>query len=64
MLIWSLKNGTMMIDMVAERDKLNDLYKRFYHADEEHHGTLNEKSDIVSSEYYLQNVQNMDTLNL
>ena len=51
-------------DMVAERDKLKDLYQRFYLAHEEHHGTLIEESDIVSSEDYLQNVQTMYTLNL
>ena len=37
-------------DMVAERDKLKDLYQRFYLAHEEHHSTLIEESDIVSSE--------------
>ena len=51
-------------DMVAERDKLKDIYQRFYLAHEEHHGTLIEESDIVSSEDYLQSVQKMYTLNL
>ena len=51
-------------DMVAERDKLKDLYQRFHLAHEEHHSTLIEESDIVSSEDYLQNVQTMYTLNL
>ena len=40
------------------------IYQQFYLAHEEHHSTLIEESDIVSSEYYLQNVQKMYTLNL
>ena len=37
---------------------------RFYLAHDEHHCTLIEERDIVSSEDNLQNVQNMYTLNL
>ena len=47
-------------DMVAERDKLKDLYQRFYLLHEDHHGTLIEEG----LEDYLQNVQTTYTLNL
>ena len=51
-------------DMVAERDNPRIYTNSFYLAHEEHHSTLIEESDIVSSEDYLKNEQNMYTLNL